>query len=180
MSEAPPTVHEAAASCDRAQEVGLRWLRPLPHSPAAWRAGVCCRQEVGESWGPADGRQRVLYTQNKKKSHDVSVLALAPPQALLSSSSRLCPPPMVHVGGATEDEGGERRESSCFLPPPLVSEQDRGGRGGGGGAGGGQQEQLFQTAFEADGAHVAAAQRAVDVLLKEPPVVLHDLGRLLV
>lgn len=43
-----------------------------------------------------------------------------------------------------------------------------------------QEEELFKTPFEADGAHVAATQGTVDVLLKEPPVVLQHLRGLLV
>lgn len=90
---------------------------------------------------------------------------------------------MVHVGGAMED--GRRGEKRVFLLPAAAEESgERGGgeeaEGGELGAGQQEEEELFKTPFEADGAHVAAAQGAVDVLLKEPPVVLQDLRRLLV
>lgn len=52
--------------------------------------------------------------------------------------------------------------------------------GGGGGVEGGGWAELLQTPLEVGGAHVAALQRAVDVLLKEPPVRLQHLRRLLV
>lgn len=93
---------------------------------------------------------------------------------------------MVRVGGATED--GMRGEKRVFLLPAAAAParvasgtEGSGERGGGGEAGGaGRWEELFKTLFEADGAHVAAAQGTVHVLLKEPPVVLQHLRRLLV
>lgn len=88
---------------------------------------------------------------------------------------------MVRVGGATED--GRRGEKRVFLLPaaaaPAQVASGTEGSGGGGGVAG-RWEELFKTPFEADGAHVAAAQGAVHVLLKEPPVVLQHLRRLLV
>lgn len=44
----------------------------------------------------------------------------------------------------------------------------------------GRRRGLFETALEVGGAHVSAAQRALDVLLEEPPVGLQHLRRLLV
>ena len=40
--------------------------------------------------------------------------------------------------------------------------------------------ELFKTPLEVGGAHVSAPQRALDVLLEEPPVCLEDFCRLLV
>lgn len=55
-----------------------------------------------------------------------------------------------------------------------------GGELGGAGQQQEEEEELFQTPLKADGAHVAAAQGAVHVLFKEPPVVLQHLRSLLV
>lgn len=59
-------------------------------------------------------------------------------------------------------------------------EADGEGCRGGGGRGGRWDAWLFKTSLEVGGAHVATSQRAVDVLLKQPPVRLQDLRRLLV
>lgn len=68
------------------------------------------------------------------------------------------------------------------------TEEEKGKGGGGGeaegeecrGRGGGQSWELFKTPLEVGGAHVSTPQRAMDVLLKEPPVRLEDFCCLLV
>lgn len=56
--------------------------------------------------------------------------------------------------------------------------QRRGCRGRGGGES--RDTELFKTPLKVGGAHVSAPQRAMDVLLKEPPVRLEDFCCLLV
>lgn len=80
--------------------------------------------------------------------------------------------------------------SSCFCQRAgLRSKKGRKGeaegevkvRSEGGGVGGGSWDaELFKTPLKVGGAHVAAPQGAMDVLLKEPPVRLEDLCCLLV
>lgn len=122
--------------------------------------------------------------------------AFAPPDAaqfifLRLASAPPTPHQVAHVGGATGD--GRRGEKRVFplpaaaAPAGLASRTEESGERGGGGWGAGgagqqqeEEEELFQTPVEADGAHVAAAQGAVHVLFKEPPVVLQHLRSLLV
>lgn len=84
------------------------------------------------------------------------------------------------------------RHSSCFcqqagLRSERGEEGEAEGEGEGRSVGGGVGEfgesrdaELFKTPLEVGGAHVTAPQRAMDVLLEEPPVRLEDFCRLLV
>lgn len=56
----------------------------------------------------------------------------------------------------------------------------RGVGGGLGESGGSWDAELFKTPLEVGGAHVSAPERAMDVLLEEPPVCLEDFCCLLV
>lgn len=104
----------------------------------------------------------------------------------------------VGGGGWGSDERGsglhllfehrKRLLECCFLSPLLLSLTTgktgvgAGGWGNGWGEGGRQRwdTELFQTPLKVGGAHVSALQRALHVLLEEPPVCLQDFCRLLV
>lgn len=84
-------------------------------------------------------------------------------------------------------EHRKRLLACCFLSPLLLSlTTSKTGVGGLGEWVGGRRgrqrwdTELFQTPLKVGGAHVSALQRALDVLLEEPPVCLQDFCRFLV